>query len=98
MIFKVSLMYDITDYAAYGRYCEKAEVVIKQHGGRLIAVSYNNFDIICVEGVAPEAVNILVFPSVEQHTVFYNSPEYQELLKERQSICKAQLILMERYK
>lgn len=98
MIFKVSLMYDITDYAAYGAYCEKCESIIRQYEGRFIATSYNNFDIIRIEGDIPEAVNILVFPSTEHYMAFYNSPEYQAIINERKQVCTAQLMLLERTK
>lgn len=98
MVFKLSLMYNIVDYQAYGRYCEKCEAVIKQYGGRFIATSYNNFDIIPIEGNVPEAVNVLVFPSTEQYMAFYNSPEYQAIIDERKSVCDSQLLLLERNK
>lgn len=98
MIFKLSLMYDISDYTAYGAYCEKCESIIRQYGGKFIATSYNNFSIIQIEGVVPEAVNILVFPSTEDYMKFYNSPEYQTIIDERKRVCNSQLMLLERKK
>lgn len=98
MIFKLSLMYDITDYTAYGAYCEKAEPIVKAHGGRYAAVTYNHYNIVSIEGKKPEAVNIAIFPSLEHYMAFYNSKEYQAIIGERQSVCKSQLIVLERAK
>lgn len=98
MIFKISLMYNITDYSAYGAYCEKTEPIVKTYGGKYAAVTYKHFNIISIEGRVPEAVNIAIFPSTEHYMAFYNSPEYQAIIGERQSICEAQLIVLERNK
>jgi uncharacterized protein (DUF1330 family) len=69
-------MYDISDYSAYGAYCEKAEPIVKAHGGRYAAVTYNHYNIVSIEGRKPEAVNIAIFPSLEHYMAFYNSKEY----------------------
>ena len=49
-----------------------------------------------LEGDAqPPRTVVLEFPSVEQAKTWYNSPEYQEAVKIRQSVADSELIIVE---
>jgi uncharacterized protein (DUF1330 family) len=96
MIYAVTAFYNITDNEAYWEYGKEARDVVSLYGGRFLAASHNTFKLINVEGTKPDVLNIFIFPSKPRYMEFYNSPEYQKLVADRNKICQAQVFLLTR--
>ena len=90
--FAVAEIFEVTDpdrMAAYGK--ATAETLAK-HGGKLLTANPGR----AVEGDwAPNRLVILQFDSMEALETWYKSPEYQELVIERQASSRAQLVFVE---
>jgi uncharacterized protein (DUF1330 family) len=83
---------EVTDPAVYDSYSQQVPAVLAAHGGRFL-----------VRGGAAELLEgartlrrqvILEFPDMAQLQAFYHSPEYQALVKLRQSASKGSLIAL----
>jgi uncharacterized protein (DUF1330 family) len=66
--------------------------VIGKFGGRFIVRGGNGES---VEGAAPKRVVVIEFPDKATAKRFYNSPEYQEILKIRLSASSGRLFLVD---
>ena len=83
---------EITDPEAYKRYTAQTPGVIARHGGRFIVRGGNGE---AVEGAAPKRVVVIEFPDRATAKRFYQSPEYQEILKIRLSASQGRLFLVD---
>ena len=92
----VTLLYEVLDFDAYLTYGVKARTIVTKHKGRFLVSSHQNYAITSVEGQNPDVVNISIFPDKEQYFGFYNSLEYQDLIKEREAVCKSQVLILEK--
>ena len=91
LLLKVSVL----DPNLFKTYPVLSESIIAKYGGKYIFRG-GKFDEI--EGKWPEQRNVLVeFESVSRAKEFYNSEEYQEALKIRQTSTKTDLIIIEGY-
>ncbi len=83
---------EITDPETYKRYTAQTPGVIGKFGGRYIVRGGNGE---AVEGAAPKRVVVIEFPDKATAKRFYNSPEYQEILKIRHSASSGRLFLVD---
>lgn len=83
---------EITDPESYKRYTAQTPGVIAKHGGRFIVRGGNGE---AIEGSAPKRVVVIEFPDRAAAKRFYNSPEYQEILKIRLSASSGRLFLVD---
>jgi uncharacterized protein (DUF1330 family) len=77
---------DVTNPDAYGKdFAPKAQATIKAAGGRLIAIGGAGGAgaqvVAAIEGTPPKRVVIQGWDSIDQVKSWYNSAEYQALLK-----------------
>lgn len=84
---------EITNAEAYREYAERVAPVIAKFGGRFIvrggrSVSYEGFP-------EPGGWVVLEFPSFEEASRFYDSPEYREVAKIRFANAHSELVLLE---
>lgn len=98
MIYAITSFYDVTDYDAYWEYGQEAKGIVESFGGRFMVASHNTFEITAFEGKKPDIINILVFGSKDKYLAFYNSPEYQKLIFDRNKVCNAQVLILEKSK
>ena len=84
---------EVTDPATYEEYRKVVPGLIASHGGRYLV---RGGAVTVLEG-DPKARRqvILEFPDIEHARAFYFSPEYQEMVKLRQSAATGTLILIE---
>jgi uncharacterized protein (DUF1330 family) len=68
--------------------------LLKKYGGRILVRGKPSK---VLEGTAPDADAILVveFPSMEKATAWYNDPDYQPLIKLRQTGSEVDFVLVE---
>jgi uncharacterized protein (DUF1330 family) len=72
---------EVTDPAGFEEYRQKVSPLIAQFGGRYLV---RGGDVKTLEGNLPiHRLVVLEFPSIEAAQRFYDSPEYQPLLKIR---------------
>jgi uncharacterized protein (DUF1330 family) len=66
---------EVLDREAFSRYRELAAAAVSRYGGRFLV---RGAEPVVAEGQWPsgQRVNIIEFPSMEQLTAWYNSPEY----------------------
>jgi uncharacterized protein (DUF1330 family) len=71
---------DVTNIEAYTReYAPKAQALIRQHGGRLLAAGQ---DVTAIEGEPPKArVAVLAWDSMDKIQAWRSSAEFKELRK-----------------
>ncbi len=82
---------DVTDPAGFEEYRTKVSPLIAKFGGRYLV---RGGDVKTLEGNLPiHRLVVLEFPSVEAAQHFYDSPEYQPLLKIRLASTKSDLVL-----
>jgi uncharacterized protein (DUF1330 family) len=90
--FALAEIFEVTDpdrMAAYGK--ATAETLVK-HGGKVVAREPGR----AIEGDwAPNRMVIVQFDSMDALETWYNSPEYQELVKERQASSRGQMIFVD---
>ena len=72
--------YNITNSDAYAAYPKLAGPTIRAHGGEVLSADYESETL---EGTPGHAAVILRFPSREAALGWYNSDEYQEIIKLR---------------
>jgi uncharacterized protein (DUF1330 family) len=86
---------DITNPAGFEEYRTKVTPLIAKFGGRYLV---RGGDVKTLEGNLPiHRLVVLEFPSVEAAQRFYDSPEYQPLLKIRLASTKSDLVLVPGY-
>jgi uncharacterized protein (DUF1330 family) len=86
---------DVTDPAGFEEYRTKVSPLIAKFGGRYLVRGGN---VKTLEGNLPiHRLVVLEFPSVEAAQRFYDSPEYQPLLKIRLASAKSDLVLAAGY-
>jgi len=86
---------DITDPAKFAEYREKVVPVIEKFGGRYLV---RGGEVRRVEGNLPlHRLVVLEFPTLDAAQRFYDSAEYQPLLKLRLASTRSDLVLVEGY-
>jgi uncharacterized protein (DUF1330 family) len=86
---------DVTDAAGFEEYRQKVAPLIAKFGGRYLV---RGGVVRRLEGNLPiHRLVVLEFPSLEVAQSFYDSPEYQPLLKIRLASTKSDLVLAEGY-
>ena len=83
----------IQDPAAFDEYRQRVPASIAAHGGRYL-VRGGNVEVLEGEFDARRII-ILEFPNMEAIRTWYNSVEYQELLRSRDRAAKTLLITIE---
>ncbi len=83
----------ISDWERYREYLKVTPSVIAQFGGKVIA---RGGEIVTLEGpTETRRVVLIEFPTLEIAKEFYNSPEYQEAKKLRETAASGQLIAID---
>ena len=86
---------EVTDAAGFDEYRDKVSPLIAQFGGRYIV---RGGEVRTLEGHLPiRRLVVLEFPSVEAAQRFYDSPEYQPLLKIRLASTRSDVVLAAGY-
>lgn len=86
---------EVTDPSGFEEYRNKVLPLIAQFGGRYLV---RGGDVRTLEGNLPiDRLVVLEFPSIDAAQRFYDSPEYQPLLKIRLASTKTDLLLAEGY-
>ena len=84
----------ITDPASYQAHIPRALATIARFGGRVIAGGGSRVDLL--EGnPSPEWIFIIEFPTADAARRWYQSDDYQEALKVRQSASHGRVFLIE---
>jgi uncharacterized protein (DUF1330 family) len=83
---------EITDPETYKRYTARTPDVIAKHGGRFVVRGGNGE---ALEGASPRRVVVIEFPDRATAKRFYESPDYQEILKIRLSASNGRLFLVD---
>jgi uncharacterized protein (DUF1330 family) len=84
---------DVQDAKAFEEYRKQVPVIIDRFGGRYLVRGGRSETL---EGDwQPRRVVVLEFPSWEKAKAFYESPEYQPLLKLRLESARSKLLLVE---
>ena len=84
---------EVTDPATYEDYRKVVPGLIASHGGRYLV---RGGAVTRLEGdIQPQRQVILEFPDLAHARAFYFSPEYQEMVKLRQSAATGTLLLIE---
>jgi uncharacterized protein (DUF1330 family) len=84
---------DVTDPAGYEIYKAMVEPSITHYGGRYLARGGN---VGILEGTwNPKRFVILEFPTTERAREWWNSPEYSDAKKKRQSASHTEMIVVE---
>lgn len=84
------LNYRINDRAAYEPYLAKVMQTLIAHDAEILVADFESKKI---EGDAGHVTVVLKFPSKEAATRWYQSPEYQEILKLRTDNCDGIAVL-----
>ncbi len=84
---------EVTDPAKFEEYRQKVVPVIEKFGGRYLVRGGHTR---CLEGNLKRLV-VLEFPSLDAAQRFYDSPEYQPILKLRLASARSDLVLAEGY-
>jgi uncharacterized protein (DUF1330 family) len=84
---------EVTDPAVYDDYRKQVLATVEKYGGRF-AVRGGKVEAL-EGGWAPKRIVVLEFPSLEQATKWYRSPEYAPLIKLRQKGSRGRLIAVE---
>lgn len=84
---------EVTDPAKFEEYRQKVMPVIEKFGGRYLV---RGGDVRRLEGDFDRLV-VLEFPTLEAAQRFYDSPEYQPILKLRLASARSDLVLAEGY-
>jgi uncharacterized protein (DUF1330 family) len=84
---------EVTDPAVYDDYRKQVLATVEKYGGRF-AVRGGKVEAL-EGGWTPKRMVVLEFPSLEQATKWYRSPEYAPLIKLRQKGSRGRLIAVE---
>ena len=86
---------EVKDPAKFEEYRQKVVPVIQKFGGRYLI---RGGDVRCLEGNLPlKRLVVLEFPTVEAAQQFYDSAEYEPILKLRLSSTQSDLVLVQGY-
>ena len=83
---------EITDPETYKGYTAQTPGVISKYGGRFIVRGGNGE---ALEGSTPKRVVVIEFPDRAAAKRFYESPDYQKILKIRLSASEGRLMLVD---
>ena len=85
---------EVLDADGFKRYCELAAAAVAQYGGRFLVRAAEP---LVAEGDWPsgQRVNIIEFPSMEQLTAWYHSPEYAPARDIARKALRRQLLFVE---
>ena len=84
---------NVTDWNKFKNYLDASPSVLKMFGGTYIA---RGGEIVTLEGPEEQRRVVLVeFPTLEQAKEFYNSSEYQEVIKLRKDAAIAEIIVVD---
>lgn len=87
---------NVNDQDLYSKYVSNFVPILKQYEGEIVVVDR---DVKLIEGKWPyQATVVLKFPDEEQAMRWYDSPEYQEIVKDRIRATETNLILVQGYK
>jgi uncharacterized protein (DUF1330 family) len=92
---------DVSNAEAYGKeFAPKAQTTIKAAGGRFVAIggtggALASRQVTALDGEAPKRAVIIAWDSLEKAKAWYNSPEYQEVLKTGQKYAKFNTFVIE---
>ena len=87
---------EVTDPVGYEDYRRQVPAMIAAHGGRYL-VRGGAVTQLEGEGTSPSRQVILEFPDMAHLQAFYTSPDYQRLIKIRQSASTGTLFAIEGY-
>ena len=74
-------------------YVEKALPILEKHNAKVLCIAPSGN---AKEGIFPPGeIVIIEFPNMSDAEAFYTDPEYQPLIKFRQTICDSQLGLFQ---
>ena len=85
---------DVSNPEAYGKeFAPQAQVIIKNAGGKIIAIggaggALASGQVTAFDGEAPKRAVIIAWESLDKAKAWYNSAEYQNLLKVGQRYAK----------
>ncbi len=83
---------EVTDSDAMGAYAEAAQTTLDQHGAKVLATGSGE----TLEGSwQADRLFVAQFDNMNKLKAWYNSPEYQPLIKQRQSASHANLIAVD---
>ena len=84
---------DVTDAEAFDAYRRAAVPTVAAHSGKPVVFN-GAFEVL--EGmIYPKSVVVVEFPSVEQAKRWYESPEYSQLIPQRQRAASSHVVLVE---
>jgi uncharacterized protein (DUF1330 family) len=84
---------EVTDQAIYDDYRKQVLATIEKYGGRFLVRGGKTEAL--EGGWAPKRLIVLEFPSAEQATKWYRSPEYAPLITLRQRGARGRLVAVE---
>ena len=84
---------NVKDAEKFKDYAKATPGVIKQFGGRFLAVGGDVE--VCEGNWNPKRLVLVEFESMEKAMQFYNSPEYKPLIELRQSSADSDLLFVE---
>jgi len=84
---------EVTDQAIYDDYRKQVLATIEKYNGRFVVRGGKTETL--EGGWAPKRLVVLEFPSVEQATKWYRSPEYKPLIALRQRGARGRLVAVE---
>jgi uncharacterized protein (DUF1330 family) len=83
----------VTDPVVYEEYRRQVKATLDQYGGRFLVRGGAVHPL--EGGWEPQRMVVIEFDSLERASAWYNSPEYQPLLRLRQSVSEGRFILVE---
>jgi uncharacterized protein (DUF1330 family) len=90
--YVVSENFEVTDRDRMAAYSKANGPLLAKHGGTVVGRGPGR----PVEGDwAPKGMVIIQFDTMEALEGWYNSPEYQELIKERQASSRGQMVFVD---
>ena len=96
MTYMFTCLNNVTSFDSYEDYAIKARKIVEKYGGKFLIASYKAFDLTVIEGKKPDIVNLACFKNKEAFNSFYQSTEYQVLIKVRESFCESHIIMLEK--
>jgi uncharacterized protein (DUF1330 family) len=83
---------EVTDPTSYDAYRAQTSGVIRQYGGRFVVRGGATQSL---EGAPPQRVVVVEFADADAARRFYESPEYQKILKIRQGASKGRVYIVD---
>ena len=85
----------VSDPSWVAEYGPKVAALIEKHGGRYTVRGNAKIERLEGSGATPDAIVVLEFPSMAQAKAWYHDPEYEPLIKLRQSGSTLDFFLVE---